>query len=169
VELRASPPKRSKQVMVHGAVPSSARALNFAREQCSRVLAGSRSGGASRVSEGASEGEVEVQGEGVQIDVEDQFAADRKAVTTNLARGEEEGEAEAQGVGAHADVEDRFAASREAVTTDLAKWVEDLNVKGVKRKESVIDSWRDMQERVSFGTPYQVTRSLRRRWRREVS
>jgi hypothetical protein len=34
----------------------------------------------------------------------------------------------------------------------LAKGVQELQVRGVKRKEIVADTWKDIKERVSFGT-----------------
>jgi hypothetical protein len=99
------------------AIPIAARGLNFAGDQWTRVLARSKSGITSRVSENISEGEEEVMGGGLPADGEDQS-------TTN----------------------------KDVVSNVLAKGVEDLNVRGMKRKEGVADSWRDMKERVSFGT-----------------
>jgi hypothetical protein len=90
VESRASPPKRSKQVMVCGALSMAARALNLAGDQRTRVLKGSRSDCASRVSKNVSEGEAKVQDGGVPDAGDDWFAASRDAVTTDLARGVED-------------------------------------------------------------------------------
>jgi hypothetical protein len=117
IELRASPPKRTKQVLMHGEAPSTARVLNFVGDQRTRVMVGSKCGSVSRVVENASEGEAEVQGGGNLVDLEDQFAD-----------------------------------TRDVISTDLAKGVEDLTIRDLKHKECVGDSWRDMKERVSFGT-----------------
>jgi hypothetical protein len=47
---------------------------------------------------------------------------------------------------------DMHANDQDAISDDLAKGVQELQVKGVKRKEYVADSWKNMRERVSFGT-----------------
>jgi hypothetical protein len=90
VELRASPPKRAKQVLMHGVPPSAARVLNFVGDQRTRVLAGSKSGNVSRAVDIGSEGEVEVQGGGNQADMENQATDGNDAVNFDLAKGVED-------------------------------------------------------------------------------
>jgi hypothetical protein len=66
VELRASPPKHSKEVILRPGVLVVARDLNFSGDQKIRVVERSKSvcvwgGGGSRVSEVEKEGDEEVQ------------------------------------------------------------------------------------------------------------
>jgi hypothetical protein len=68
VELRASPPKHSKEVILRPGVLVVARDLNFSGDQKIRVVERSKSvcvcvggGGGSRVSEVGKEGDEEVQ------------------------------------------------------------------------------------------------------------
>jgi hypothetical protein len=105
--------------MLRGGILTTARGLNFAGDQRTRVLVRSNSGIASRVSENTSKGGDEVMGGGM------------------LAGGEAQN-----------------TANKDEVSNDLAKGVEDLNIRGMKRKEGVADKWRDTREKVSFGTNF---------------
>jgi hypothetical protein len=117
VELRASLPKRVKEVVLRSGHLPAARGFNFIGDQKVRVIERSRSGAMSMVSEHISDREEEVVGGSLQPEDEEHNHSNREEIPNDLTRG-----------------------------------VQDLNVRGMKRKEVIDDNWRDMKERVSFGT-----------------
>jgi hypothetical protein len=76
----------------------------------------------------------------------------RSGAVSRVYENISDGEEEVVGGSLQPEDEEHNNSIREEISNDLARGVQDLNVRGMKRKEAIDDNLRDMKERVSFGT-----------------
>jgi hypothetical protein len=76
----------------------------------------------------------------------------RSGLHQGVSEAGKEGDDEVERDAAAGGDSDHAEGARDVVYEDLAKRVHDLHVRGVERKGVMADSWREMKERMSFGT-----------------